>query len=208
MQLLGSGHSPFARKVRIVLAEKNIPYEWVAEDVWSADTKMSAVNPLGKEPCLVTDYGEAIFDSRVIVEYLDQASTANPLIPPRGRAHLEVRLWEAMADGLMDAATTARLEQTWKGRRATERSQAWIERQMKKVHDTLQVMEQRLAGGSWCIAGGHLTLADLGVGSALSYLDFRFPQLGWRTSHPGLARLYDAQLQVRASFQSTALSDH
>lgn len=208
MRLLGSGHSPFARKVRIVFIEKEIPYEWVAEDVWAADTHMSAVNPLGKEPCLLTDGNEAIFDSRVIVEYLDQASTSNPLIPLMGRAHLEVRLWEAMADGLMDAATTARLEQTWKGRQAAERSQAWIDRQLKKIGDTLQVMDQRLAGQPWCIAGGHLTLADLVVGCALSYLDFRFSDLGWRARHPNLARLYDTQLQGRPSFQQTALSDH
>jgi glutathione S-transferase len=133
MKLIGSITSPYVRKVRIVMAEKKLDYQFVTEDVWAADTSISASNPLGKVPCLIMEGGEALFDSRVIVEYVDTLSPVGKLIPSSGRERAEVKTWEALADGLLDAAILARLEASWPGRKKGERSQAWIDRQMKKL---------------------------------------------------------------------------
>ncbi len=110
MKLIGAVTSPYARKVRIVMSEKKLDFQFVAEDVWSATSTISESNPLGKVPCLVMEGGEAVFDSRVIVEYLDTLSPVGKLIPAQGRERAEVKTWEALADGLMDAALAARME--------------------------------------------------------------------------------------------------
>ena len=115
MKLLGSLTSPYVRKVRIVMAEKKLDYQLVLEDVWASDA-IKKSNPLGKVPCLVMEGGEAVFDSRVIVDYLDTLSPVGRLIPASGRERAEVRTWEALADGLVDACSLIRLEQTWSGR--------------------------------------------------------------------------------------------
>ncbi len=202
MKLIGSTTSPYVRKVRIVMAEKKLDYQFVTEDVWAADTTISAANPLGKVPCLIMEGGEALFDSRVIVEYVDTLSPVGKLIPDRGRERAEVKTWEALADGLLDAAILARLEATWPGRQEGERSQAWIDRQMKKIEDSLNAMGRALAERSNCV-GIHLSLADIAVGAALGYLDFRFAHLDWRAQHPNLGALYE-RLAQRQSFKDTA----
>jgi glutathione S-transferase len=201
MKLLGAVTSPYVRKVRIVMAEKKLDYQFVLEDVWTGDT-IVASNPLGKVPCLIMEGGEAVFDSRVIVEYVDNLSPVGKLIPNNGRERAEVRTWEALADGVMDAALLARLEQTWAGRKEGERSQAWIDRQMGKIDAALAAMAKGLGDKPFC-AGIHLTLADIAVGCALEYLDFRFPQVEWRRHHLALARLCD-KLSQRQSFIDTA----
>jgi glutathione S-transferase len=146
--------------------------------------------------------GEAVFDSRVIVEYLDARSPLARLIPEPNRERTEVRTWEALADGIVDALILARLEATWAGRTAEQRSQAWIDRQMKKVSASLEAVATGLAAKPWC-NGIHMTLADVAVGCALGYLDFRFPQVAWRSDYPSLARLAD-KLNARHSFIDTA----
>jgi glutathione S-transferase len=201
MKLLGSTSSPYVRKVRVVMAEKKLEYTFVTEDVWGADTTISQSNPLGKIPCLVMEGAEALFDSRVIVEYLDTLSPVGKLIPAVGRERAEIKTWEALADGLMDASILARLEATWPGRTKAQRSNAWIERQMAKVNDAVKAMNNGLGDKPYC-AGIHLSLADIAVGCALGYLDFRFPQLPWRTEYPNLVRLHDKLLQ-RPSFADT-----
>jgi glutathione S-transferase len=200
MKLIGALTSPYVRKVRIVMAEKKLDYQFELEDVWNADTILKA-NPLGKVPCLVLEGGEAVFDSRVIVEYLDTRSPLNRLIPESGRGRTEVRTWEALADGLIDAAILARLEATWSGRTPEQRSPAWIERQMSRVDTALKAMSQGLGDKPWC-SGIHMSLADIAVGCALGYLDFRFPQIDWRARHANLAKLSE-KLEARQSFQDT-----
>jgi glutathione S-transferase len=201
MKLIGSITSPYVRKVRIVMAEKKLDFEFVTEDVWAADTNISASNPLGKVPCLVMEAGEAIFDSRVIVEYVDTLSPVGKLIPDRGRERAEVKTWEALSDGLLDAAILARLEATWPGRKESERSQSWIDRQLKKIDDSLIAMDRALAERSNCV-GIQISLADIAVGVAVGYLDFRFPQIDWRGQHPNLGALYE-RLSQRQSFKDT-----
>ena len=199
--MIGALTSPYVRKVRIVMAEKKLDFQLLLEDVWNSEAILEA-NPLGKVPCLVMEGGEAVFDSRVIVEYLDALSPVGKLIPPAGRERAEVRTWEALADGLVDASILARLEATWKGRAEGERSQAWIERHMSRVDSALRAMARGLGDKPWCF-GNHLTLADIATGCALGYLDFRFPQIDWRVRHPNLTRLAD-KLATRPSFAETA----
>jgi glutathione S-transferase len=200
MKLIGATTSPYVRKVRIVLAEKKLDYQFVLEDVWNSDA-IRAANPLGKVPCLVMEGGEAVFDSRVIVEYCDMLSPVARLIPANGRERAEVRTWEALADGVLDAAILARLEQTWPGRSEAQRSPPWVERQMGKIDAALAAMSKGLADKPFC-AGIHMSLADIAVGCALGYLDYRFAQIDWRGAHPNLARLAE-KLAQRPSFIET-----
>jgi glutathione S-transferase len=201
MKLIGSNTSPYVRKVRIVMAEKKLDYDYVLEDVWSANTNIAASSPLGKVPCLVMEAGDAIYDSRVIVEYLDTLSPVGKLIAPVGRERAEVKTWEALADGILDAAILARLEATWGGRTEAQRSQAWIDRQLGKVAAALLSASEDLGDKPYCM-GVHLSLADVAVGVALGYLDFRFPQLAWRQQYPNLVKLQD-KLMLRPSFMDT-----
>ena len=198
MKLIGSTSSPYVRKVRIVMAEKKLDYEFVTEDVWAADSTINQSNPLGKVPCLVMEGGEALFDSRVIVEYLDTLSPVGKLIPAVGRERAEVKTWEALGDGVMDAAILARLETNWPGRAKAQRSQAWVDRQLSKVHASVKAMSQGLGEKPFC-AGIYLSLADIAVGCALGYLDFRFADIDWRAGYPNLAKLHDKLMQ-RPSF--------
>ncbi len=202
MKLLGSLASPYVRKVRIVMAEKKLDYQLVLEDVWGSNAIQKA-NPLGKVPCLVMEGGEAVFDSRVIVEYLDTLSPVGRLIPASGRERAEVRTWEALADGVIDACVEARLEQTWAGRSEAQRSPAWVARQIGKVSAALVAIAQGLADKPFA-AGIHFSLADIAVGCALGYLDFRFPQIDWRGPHPNLGRLADKLAQRQSFIDTTA----
>lgn len=201
MKLIGSTTSPYVRKVRVVMAEKKLDYRFVEDSVWADDSTIATANPLGKVPCLVLDGGDAMFDSRVIVEYLDTLSPVGKLIPASGRERAEVKTWEALADGLLDAAILVRLENTFAGRTEAQRSQAWIDRQMDKVHASLKAMAQGLGDKPFC-SGIHLSLSDIAVGCALGWLEFRFPDIAWRTEYPNLAKLMD-KLAQRASFVDT-----
>lgn len=198
MKLIGSVTSPYVRKVRVVMAEKKLDYQFVTEDVWSAQTTIHASNPIGKVPCLVMEGGEAVFDSRVIVEYLDTLSPVGKLIPAGGRERAEVKTWEALGDGLLDAALLARMEAVWAGREDSQRSQAWIDRQLEKIQHALLAMSKGLGDKAFC-SGVHMGLSDIAVGCALGYLDFRFPHIDWRTPYPNLHKLYD-KLSLRQSF--------
>lgn len=200
LRLIGSLSSPYVRKVRIVMAEKRIECQFELEDVWAADTRIQEANPLGKVPCLIMEDGGAVFDSRVIVEYLDTVTPIARLVPTNGRERVEVRTWEALADGVLDAAILVRLEQTQRPRE--QQSDTWIARQMGKVDSGLAAMSRGLAEKPWC-NGQAYTLADIAVGCALFYLDLRFPQIDWRARHPNLLRLAD-KLAARASFIETA----
>jgi len=199
MKLIGSLASPFVRKVRVVMAEKKLDYEFVLEDVWAADTKIHASNPLGKVPCLVMEDGGAMFDSHVIVEYLDTLTPVGKLIPINSRERSEVKCWEALADGVVEAGVLIRLESTQ--RAEGERSQAWIDRQQRKIDGGLKAMATGLAEKPFC-SGIHYSLADVAVGCALGWLSFRFPEITWREDYPTLAKLYE-KLSERQSFKDT-----
>lgn len=201
MKLIGSLTSPYVRKVRIVLAEKKLDYNFVLEDVWGSDAILAS-NPLGKVPVLVMEGAEAVFDSRVIVEYVDTLSPVGKLIPASGRERVEVRTWEALADGILDACVAARMEAVWAHRSEAQRCQAWIDRQQVRIAAALKSVSQGLGDKPYCV-GTHFSLADIAVGCALAYLDFRFPENTWRQDYPNIARLAD-KLAARQSFIDTA----
>jgi glutathione S-transferase len=199
MKLIGSLASPYVRKVRIVMAEKKLDYEFVTENVWAPDTTIHQSNPLGKVPCLIMEDGGAMFDSRVIVEYLDTLTPVGKLIPPHGRERAEAKCWEALADGVLDAAILIRLERTQ--RPEGQQSQQWIDRQFEKVHGGLKAMSAGMKDTPFC-SGNHYTLADVAVGCALGWLSFRFPEIDWRGDYPNLGKLFD-KLSERQSFKDT-----
>ncbi len=199
MKLFGSLASPFVRKVRVVAAEKRIDYAFERANPWQTEPALTAQNPLGKVPVLVLEDGSALYDSRVIVEFLDAVSPIGRLIPADHRERIEVRRWEALADGVLDAGGAARLE----GQRpAHEQSIAWIDRQLGKVSRGLATMNRELGGSTWCAGSGY-SLADIAVGCCLGWLDFRFPELAWRPEHPNLAR-HMGKLADRSAFADTA----
>ncbi len=199
MKLIGSLTSPYVRKVRVVMAEKKLDYEFALENVWAEDTQIQSSNPLGKVPCLIMDDNGSLFDSRVIVEYLDTLSPVGRLIPAPGRDRAATKCWEAVADGVLDAAVAINIEIN---RRAPElRSDAWIERQQKKITAALDYMDNNLADHPFCM-GINFSLADIAVGCALGYLDLRLAELNWRSQYSNLQRL-DEKLQSRPSFTTT-----
>jgi glutathione S-transferase len=198
MKLVGSLASPFARKVRIVLAEKKIEYEFEVDNPWKPEAVTPKFNPLGKVPVLVLDDGSTIYDSRVIVAFLDGASPLLRLVPADPRERVEVRRWEALSDGVLDAGIAARLENQ---REAKLRSAPWVDRQMGKVRSGLRALDADLGDKPWCAGNGY-TLADIALGVCLGWLDFRYPKMDWRKDHANLARHF-AKLSERASFSET-----
>ncbi|WP_373989344.1 glutathione S-transferase family protein [Duganella sp. BuS-21] len=199
MKLIGSLASPYVRKVRVVLAEKKLDYQFALENVWAADTTISQHNPLGKVPSLIMEDGTVLIDSRVMTEYLDTLTPVCKLLPPNGRDRADVKCWEALADGMLDAAVSVRLERTLRPKEL--QSEEWMARQMRKVELSLQAMSRQLGEQVYC-AGTHYSLADVAVGCALGWLSFRFPDIAWRDDHANLARLYD-KLSERPSFKDT-----
>ena len=202
MKLIGSLTSPYVRKVRIVLAEKKIEYDFVIDSPWLADSKVPNLNPLGKVPVLVLDDATPLFDSRVIVEYIDHVTPNNKLLPAPNRERTEVKRWEALADGICDAAATAFLEAK---RPPAQQSSDWIERQRSKIAKSLEFMAEELGEKPFCF-GTHFSLADISVGAALGYLSFRFADINWQEDHPNLAKLF-TKLMQRPSFADTVPHD-
>jgi glutathione S-transferase len=199
MKLLGSLTSPYVRKARVVLAEKKIEYTFELDNPWEENSRVPDANPLGKVPVLVIEDDSTLFDSRVIVEFLDSVSPISRLVPADNREKIEVKRWEALADGVLDAAVAVVLERR---RPPKQRSEATIKRQMDKIERGLAVMSRDLADKPWC-TGIAFTLADIACGVALGYLDFRHDSVDWRVLHPNLAKLA-AKLAERPSFADTA----
>lgn len=198
MKLIGSLTSPYVRKVRIVLAEKKLECAFEFKSPWEPESEITSMNPLGKVPVLMLDDSTPLYDSRVIVEYLDSTTANNRLIPPNGRERLMVRRWEALADGINDAAVSVFLENK---RPAAQQSSEWITRQQLKVSLGLKAMSDDLGAHAWCHAKG-FSLADIAVGVTLGYLEFRLPENRWRGQYPNLAKLYN-KLMLRTAFAET-----
>jgi len=198
MKLIASLTSPFARKVRIVLQEKRIECPLTVDIPWEANTQVPNVNPLGKVPVLVLDDGSSLYDSRVIVDYLDHVSPVSRLIPSDYRQAIQVKRWEALADGICDAAAAIFLERK---RPARQQSEDWINRQQLKMERGLAALSEDLGERPWC-NGESYTLADIAVGVCLGYLDLRFADIAWRESYANLARLAD-KLAQRPAFADT-----
>ena len=200
MKLLASLASPYTRKVRVVLAEKKIECNMELHDVAPSENPVNAHNPLGKLPTLLLDDGTALYDSRVIVEFLDNASPISRLIPEDNRERVAVRRWEALADGVLDAAILVRQELL---RPKKEQSKAWTEKQLGKVNRGLAQLAAELGDRGWC-HGDRYTLADIALGCCLGWLQFRQPGgVDGRAAHANLARHHDKLIE-RPAFAETA----
>jgi glutathione S-transferase len=198
LKLISSPTSPYARKVRIALADKKIECEMEEMSAWEGDNPVHAYNPLGKVPVLVLDDGTCLFDSRVIVEYLDSVSPVSRLIPEPARQRIVVRRFEALGDGVCDATALVVIE---KRRPARLQSPEWIARQQRKVASGVAELSRELGDKAWC-NGEAYSLADIATGCALGYLDLRYPEFPWRDEYENLARLAE-RLDKRPSFAET-----
>ena len=199
MKLLASPASPYTRKVRIVLAEKKIECELELVDVQPVENPVNAHNPLGKIPTLVLDDGTALYDSRVIVEFLDARSPINRLIPEETRDRVAVRRWEALADGILDAGLLVRHEAL---RDKKERSKAWSDKQLTRMHRGMAAMAKDLEPRPWCHSDRY-SLADIAVGCCVGWLAFRQPgEVDWEAEYPALAKHY-RKLMERSAFADT-----
>lgn len=198
LTLAGLLPSPFVRKVCVVLAEKNVEYQMRVDGASWPNSRIPEYNPLGKIPVLLLDESRTLFDSRVIVEYIDGIKPEPRLIPEDFLERIDVRRWEALADGVCDAAVAIVGENR---RVENERSPSFIQKQIGKIDRGIAEMARLLGDNRYC-NGNAITLADLAVGVALAYVDYRLPELSWRSEHPALARVADA-LQERPSFQRT-----
>lgn len=199
MKLLGSPGSPFVRKVRIVAAEKAIALDYVIDRPNAAGSQVPALNPLGKIPVLVLDNGEAVYDSAVIVEYLEGIKPEPHLIPTDFAGRIAVKRWEALGDGIADA--TVIISHDHGPMSDASKREAWLVRQQSKVERGLAAIETALRGREW-LHGNSFTLADVCAGYPLFYLDRELPKYEWRRDFPGLAT-YAERLAARPSFRST-----
>ena len=189
MKLLASLASPYTRKVRVVLAEKKIDCEMQLVDVAPVENPVNPHNPLGKIPTLVLDDGAALYDSRVIVEFLDNSSPLNRLIPADFRERLQVRRWEALADGVVDAGILVR-------------GGFQLEKQIPRMHRGMAQLAAELDGRTWC-RGERYSLADIALGCCVGWLGFRRPSdVDWLARYPTLARHY-GKLMERPAFADT-----
>ena len=198
LKLIASKPSPYARKVRIALAEKKIEYQLVEASGADPGNPLHAWNPLGKLPVLILDDGTHLYDSRVIVEYIDLVSPVSRLIPEPARQRIAVKKWEALADGVCDATSLIVNERR---RPPALQSDDWIARQRRKIEEGAAELARELGERAWCY-GENYSLADIATGCTLGYLDLRHAELDWRDLYPNLARLAE-KLDKRASFADT-----
>lgn len=196
MKLTASLTSPYARKVRILLAEKNIDYEMIVDAPWETDGGVPALNPLGKVPTLESDDGEIFYDAPMIEGFLEAIERPPHFIPEDGMAAVRVRHTEALADGILDAAVLAHLE-TLHATPERER----IVRQKVKIERALELLELDLGDRTW-FEGDRMTMADIAVGVALDYIDLRIPDMDWRERYPDLAA-FAAHIGTLPSFAET-----
>jgi glutathione S-transferase len=195
MKLFGTDTSPYTRKVRIVLEEKHIPYEYVRARAAAPGSPVPQYNPLAKVPVLVTEDGEAIYDSPVIVEYLDGLAREPALVPAGFKRRIDVKRWEALGDGVTDAVVLVSHD------REKVQSAEWHQRQRLKIERGLAAMAQDLGEREFCY-GSAFSLADIAAGYAVGYMDLVLPDTDWRAAHPNLARLAE-RLSQRESFRKT-----
>lgn len=198
MKLLYTPNSPYARKVRIVALEKHIDFELQEVVLADADCPVKNYNPLGKVPVLVLDDNDSVYDSKVIVEYLDNRAPGTHLIPQDNTSKMIARRWESLADGICDAAIAAMLESR---REPAQQSQANIDKQLSKVLLGLEVLNLDITKKKWCV-NETFSLADIALGCMLGYIDLRFKHLQWQDKFPNLAKHYSVLIK-RPSFKQT-----
>lgn len=202
MKLISASPSPYARKVRIVLIEKGIPFDLENDIPWAAETIVPQFNPLEKLPILITDDGEGIYESRFIVEWLERRFPSPAMIPTDDDGYLACKKLELIADGVIDASLLYTRDT-----QDPHPDLEWRARQGRKIAGGI-AEAARLIGDRPFALGGRFTLADAAIGTMLAAFEFadtvgwRMPESLWRERHPNLAPYLDA-LNERESFAQT-----
>ena len=198
MKLLSATPSPYARKVRIALAEKELPFELVTEVPWNADTTTPKFNPLEKLPILILDDGTAVYESRHILEYLEIKHPHPPMFPKAPDDLLAAKRLEVLADGICDAAVLVIFECR---RPQDHRSAPWEARQRRKIEGGFAEVARLVPDDGYCV-GGTFGLGDIAVGSLLDYISLRLPEIDWSDKYANLVGLRE-RLSRRPSFRDT-----
>jgi glutathione S-transferase len=199
MKLIGTLNSPYVRKARLVLLEKNIPHQFLVDAPREPGSQVARVNPLGRIPALILDDETCVFDSPVIAEYADSLNDTPVLIPRADAlARMRVKRWEALADGIMDSAVLVRTERI---RPAGKQEADNIVRPNDAITRALAFVSDQLGQMEWC-EGSSISLADLALASALIYLDLRQAERDWRGAHPNLAAWF-ARISERPTVRAS-----
>ncbi len=199
MKLLGTNTSPYVRKARLVLLEKNIPHTYLIDPPREPGSQVARANPLGRIPALILDDETCVFDSPVIAEYADSLNHTPILIPRNDAlARMRVKRWEALADGIIDSAVVVRIETL---RSADKQDADIIQRHNDAITRALAYAAGQLRQSEWC-EGAAITLADLALISALIYMDLRQTERDWRGAHPDMAAWF-ARMTERESVRAT-----
>ena len=198
VKLISATPSPYARKVRIQLLEKGLPFELITEVPWNDDTTVPAYNPLEKLPVLILDDGRALYESAYILEWIERMHPLPALMPSDRDAYLEARQYMVLADGICDAALLLFFERL---RPPAHRSEPWMARQLRKVDRGLEALARDIGTRPFAV-GNSFTLADISVAAPLGWLKVRAPDIDWSARHPDLARYYERHSQ-RESFIKT-----
>ncbi len=196
-KLISATPSPYARKVRIALAEKGLPFELLTEVPWHSTTSTPRYNPLEKLPVLLLPDGSSVYESSYILQYLELKHPQIPLLPDDIDGKLAARKLEVLCDGVCDAVVLSLFEKM----RAGGGSPEWLARQRRKIDGGVAEMAKIVGSGFWA-TGDRFSLGDIAVGTALGYLSVRFQDLPWRRLYPGLALLSD-RLEQRPSFRDS-----
>lgn len=199
MKLIGSNTSPYVRKIRVYLDEVGLDYEFEVVDAWKPDPSLLIIAPIGKVPILIRPGCEPLYESNLILEYLETLVPAEKrLLPMEGEYRWQVLRLQALASGMIDAAATRTVEL----RKPTPtQNPIVIERELGRI-DRLLIAFEKVANPDHFIAGGErITIADLVLGVALQYLDFRHTP-DWRKLAPNLAA-WLAPMTKRPSFERT-----
>jgi glutathione S-transferase len=199
MKLYVSAASSYSRKIRVMLNEKGVKHDVEMVSLWEPND-LKKTNPIGKVPALRLDDGRVLINSPLIADYVDSRFPNPRFIPEDAEARTEVRRWEALADGTMDAVSASLYEMRFHDE--AKRSQEWLERQRGKIEAGFAALEQMLDNRTWCV-GSAMSLADIAVACHIGFIALRRPQFFPQEKYPGLARL-SKSLETRASFKHTA----
>lgn len=203
MKLVGIPLSSPTRKIRILLEEKRAPYEMEFVDTFADPNPLHALNPLGKVPVLILEDGTALFDSHVIVEYLEERFPEPRFVPDDRNERLMVKRWEALADGAVDAVREIVYECRW--REPARRNKQWIARQRGKLVRALERLSGDLGDREWCVSS-RMTLADVIVGCLMGSVRARLAVFGLQDQHANLWALWH-RLEQRPSFERTRMPE-
>ena len=198
MKIIIANPSPYARKARVALREKEIVFEEIIDIPWNTNTLTKGINPLGKIPILLNGNHEPLFDSKVIIQYLDHYKPQPLLYPKNPKDNISARLVETVADGVCDAIVLIFIENS---RKETLKSKDWIKRQEKKIFEGVKYLSNYLEGENYFV-GNHFNIADICGFSCLEYMDLRFPKFKWRNDYQNLEKYWIFH-KDRQSFQET-----